>query len=146
MRLAAFARPVTTLLVATSHAFVAALIAIVTALTVVLPTPLSAQPNVTDTRLLSQPALSATHVAFAYGGDLWVARLDGSDVRRLTAADGDEQNPAFSPDGKLIAFSANYDGNTDVYVVSATGGVPKRLTWHPGEDLVQGFAPDGKTI
>ena len=50
-----------------------------------------AQPNVTDTRLLSQPALSATHIAFAYAGDLWVARLDGSDVRRLTTADGDER-------------------------------------------------------
>jgi tricorn protease len=107
---------------------------------------LSAQPNTTDTRLLSQPALSATNVAFVYGGDLWISRLDGSDVRRLTTADGDEQNPAFSPDGKLIAFSANYDGNTDVYVLPATGGVPKRLTWHPSDDLVQGFAPDGKTI
>ena len=93
----------------------------------------AAQANVTDTRLLSQPAVSATNVAFIYAGDLWTARLDGTDVRRLTTADGDEQSPVFSPDGTLIAFSANYDGNTDVYVMLAGGGSPRRLTWHPGE-------------
>jgi tricorn protease len=106
----------------------------------------AAQPSLTDTRLLAQPALSATHVAFTYAGDLWSAKLDGSDVRRLTTADGDEQNPVFSPDGKWIAFSANYDGNTDVYVIAVTGGEPKRLTWHPGGDAVQGFTPDGKSV
>ncbi|MDQ6827838.1 MAG: peptidase S41, partial [Gemmatimonadota bacterium] len=116
------------------------------ALALTLPPTIVAQPSVTDTRLLAQPALSATHIAFVYAGDLWTARRDGSDVRRLTTADGDEQNPVFSPDGKLIAFSANYDGNTDVYVVPSTGGAPKRLTWHPGDDIVQGFTPDGKSV
>ena len=53
-------------------------------------------------------------------------------------------NPAFSPDGKTLAFSANYNGNTDVYVVPVEGGAPTRLTWHPGPDLVQGFTPDGE--
>src|SRR5215470_12483609 len=80
------------------------------------------QPNINDTRLLSQPALSATHIAFIYAGDLWSAKLDGTDVRRLTTADGDEQSPVFSPDGTRIAFSANYDGNTDVYIIPTTGG------------------------
>src|SRR5580765_7552930 len=73
--------------------------------------------DVNDTRLLAQPAVSATHVAFIYAADLWVARLDGTGVRRLTTDDGQESNPAFSPDGKLIAFSAQYEGNTDVYIV-----------------------------
>ena len=109
-------------------------------------TPAGAQPSTTDTRLLAQPAVSAARVAFIYAGDLWVARHDGSDVRRLTTADGDEQRPAFSPDGRTIAFSANYDGNVDVYVVAAEGGVPKRLTWHPGDDIVQGFTADGKSV
>ena len=68
------------------------------------------------------------------------------DVRRLTTADGDEQNPVFSPDGTRIAFSANYDGNTDVYIIPTTGGTPKRLTWHPDADIVQGFTPDGKNV
>ena len=54
--------------------------------------------------------------------------------------------PAFSPDGTRVAFSAQYEGNTDVYLVPVNGGVPKRLTWHPGPDLVQSFTPDGKAI
>jgi tricorn protease len=107
--------------------------------------PLAAQ-SVTDTRLLTEPAVSATRVAFAYAGDLWSARLDGSDLRRLTTADGDEGSPAFSPDGSLIAFTGNYDGNQDVYVVSATGGMPTRLTYHPAPDVAQGFTPDGRQV
>ena len=106
----------------------------------------SARVDVTDTRLLAQPATSATHVAFVYAGDLWVARHDGSDVRRLTTDDGVESNPAFSPDGRRIAFSAQYQGNTDVYVVPVEGGVPTRLTWHPGADTVQAFTTDGNAV
>ncbi len=102
--------------------------------------------DVTDTRLLEQPALSGTHVAFVYAGDLWVARHDGSDVRRLTTDVGVETNPAFSPDGRRIAFSAQYEGNTDVYVVPVEGGVPTRLTWHPGADSVQAFTTDGAAV
>jgi tricorn protease len=110
------------------------------------PLSLQAQPSTTDTRLLAQPAISANLIAFAYAGDLWTARLDGSDVRRLTTADGDEQSPIFSPDGKWIAFAGNYDGNTDVFLIAAGGGEPKRLTWHPGIDIPQAFTPDGKKI
>lgn len=106
----------------------------------------SADVNVRDTRFLHQPATSGTHVAFVYADDLWVARIDGTDVRRLTTDDGVESSPAFSPDGTQIAFSAQYDGNTDVFVVPAVGGVPKRLTWHPGADEVQGFTPDGRRV
>jgi tricorn protease len=107
---------------------------------------LAADVNVRDTRFLHQPATSGTEVAFVYADDLWAARIDGSAVRRLTTDDGVESNPAFSPDGALIAFSAQYDGNTDVYVVPAAGGVPKRLTWHPGADIVQGFSVDGRQV
>src|SRR5262249_41895094 len=102
--------------------------------------------NNTDTRLLAQPAVSADHVAFVYAGDLWSATLAGGDVRRLTTSEGIVTNPAFSPDGKSIAFSASYDGNTDVYLVSVDGGAPTRLTWHPGADVVQGFTPDGRGV
>src|SRR5712692_5550029 len=102
--------------------------------------------DINDTRLLAQPAISKNHIAFIYAGDLWVADLDGKDVRRLTADLGRESNPAFSPDGTMLAFSAQYDGNTDVYVVPVTGGVPRRLTWHPGADLVQQFTPDGTAV
>ena len=113
---------------------------------VVSATSLAAQVNVADTRLVAQPAVSATHVAFIYAGDLWTARRDGTDVRRLTTDDGVESNPAFSPDGRQIAFSAQYEGNTDVYVVPVEGGVPTRLTWHPGADIVQAFTADGGAV
>jgi tricorn protease len=101
--------------------------------------------DIHDTRLLTQPAVSADRIAFAYANDLWVANVDGSGVRRLTSHPGIEGNPRFSPDGKWIAFSGEYDGNTDVYIV-ASEGVPQRLTWHPGEDLPQGFTPDGAAV
>jgi tricorn protease len=103
-------------------------------------------PDVADTKLLTQPAVSATQIAFIYAADVWVCDLDGRNVRRLTGDLGRESNPVFSPDGSHIAFSAQYEGNTDVYVMPATGGVPRRLTWHPGADLVQGFTPDGKSV
>jgi tricorn protease len=102
--------------------------------------------DTTNTRLLWQPAISQQHVAFIYAEDLWIANRDGSQPRRLTVDAGTESNPVFSPDGKTIAFSAQYDGNIDVFVVPATGGVPRRLTWHPGSDVVRDFSPDGKKV
>ncbi|HOC18181.1 MAG TPA: PDZ domain-containing protein [Vicinamibacterales bacterium] len=106
---------------------------------------LAAAIDTSDTRLLSQPAISGSNLAFVYAGDLWVCGLDGRNVRRLTSSQG-VSNPAFSPDGSLVAFTAQYEGNADVYVVPVAGGVPRRLTWHPGRDGVQGFTPDGQSI
>ena len=102
--------------------------------------------NIKDTRLLSHPAVSKSHIAFVYANDLYVAGIDGSAVRRLTSAKGMETDPFFSPDGKLIAFSGEYDGSRDVFVVPVAGGVPKRLTYHPNDDLVRGFTPDGSAV
>lgn len=102
--------------------------------------------NTTDTRLLWQPAISKNAIAFIYAEDLWVANPDGNYPRRLTVSEGSESNPVFSPDGSMIAFTGQYDGNTDVFIVPAAGGVPRRLTWHPGADLVRDFSPDGKKI
>ena len=100
----------------------------------------------TDTRLMEQPAISQDHIAFIYANDLWVAQADGSQPRRLTISEGTESSPHFSPDGSIIAFSGQYDGNTDVFTVPVEGGVPKRLTWHPYADEVAGFTPDGKSV
>lgn len=99
-----------------------------------------------DTRMMSQPAISNDHIAFIYAEDLWIANPDGSQPMRLTVDEGVESNPCFSPDGKTIAFSAQYDGNTDVFIIPAQGGVPTRLTWHPGDDIVRGFTPDGANV
>ncbi|MCO6497437.1 MAG: PD40 domain-containing protein [Chitinophagaceae bacterium] len=107
--------------------------------------PAGAQ-NTIDTRLLWQPAISNDHIAFIYAEDLWVASKDGSNPQRITVSEGIESNPVFSPDGKWIAFTGQYDGNTDVFIVPVNGGIPKRLTWHPGADLVRDFSPDGKKV
>jgi len=98
------------------------------------------------TRLLRQPALSATHLTFVYGGDVWVTDLNGQRPLRITSTPAVESNPNFSPDGKWIAFSSNRSGNTAVYIVASTGGTPKRLTWHPAAAFVRGWTPDGKQV
>lgn len=110
------------------------------------PAAAPAAPAAGPTKMLTQPALSADRVAFVYGNDVWTARLDGSGVQRITSGPGVKASPAFSPDGSLLAFSAELDGNLDVFVVPAAGGVPKRLTYHPSRDTVQGFTPDGKAV
>ena len=99
-----------------------------------------------DTLLLRSPTVSATSVAFVYANDLWVAPRAGGEARRLTVHPGRETNPYFSPDGKWIAFTGEYDGNADVYVVSVDGGDPRRLTFHPGADVVEGWTPDGRAV
>ena len=96
--------------------------------------------------LMRHPTLSKTQVVFAYAGDLWIASREGGDATRLTTGVGNESNPFFSPDGKWVAFTGEYDGNVDVYTVPATGGVPKRVTYHPGTDNVAGWTPDGRQI
>ena len=93
-----------------------------------------------------QPAISKDHIAFVYAGDIWVSNKDGSSPRRLTTDSADEDHPHFSPDGKWIAFSANYDNNRDVYKISVKGGQPTRLTWHPGADQVNGWSANGLRI
>ncbi len=96
--------------------------------------------------LLQEPAVSRTHIVFSYAGDLWIVSRDGRDATQLTTGVGIETDPSFSPDGKWIAFTGQYDGNVDVYVVAAVGGVPRRLTYHPGADEAVGWTPDGKRV
>ena len=99
-----------------------------------------------ETRLMRYPDISKDSVVFVYAGDLWVSPRAGGLARRLTAHPGDELFPKFSPDGKWIAFTGEYDGNTDVYVIPSEGGEPRRLTFHPGDDFVLGWTPDSKKI
>lgn len=96
--------------------------------------------------LYQTPTLSRTTIAFAYAGDLWSVPREGGVARRLTSHVGIESDPHYSPDRSLIAFTGEYDGNTDVFVMHADGGVPRRLTFHPGDDAVDGWTSDGKNV
>jgi tricorn protease len=96
--------------------------------------------------LYQTPTLSQQSIAFVYAGDLWIVGREGGRAVRLTNGVGLETSPVFSPDGKTIAFTGDYDGNVDVFTIPASGGVPKRITYHPGADVAIGWTPDGKRI
>ncbi|HKQ79792.1 MAG TPA: PDZ domain-containing protein [Blastocatellia bacterium] len=96
--------------------------------------------------LLQEPALSKTHIAFTFAGDLWTVSREGGEATRLTTGVGAEFTPIFSPDGSQIAFTGQYDGNIDVFIVPASGGVPRRITYHPGADVAVSWTPDGKSV
>jgi tricorn protease len=95
---------------------------------------------------LRQPDVSGDRLVFTAEGDLWTAPVAGGTAKRVTSHEGDERSAKFSPDGRSIAFTGEYDGNTDVFVMPADGGEPVRLTWHPGPDDAVGWTPDGKSV
>ena len=111
-----------------------------------------------EARLLRFPATNGTDVVFSYTGDLWTVPLKGGEARRLTSHIGYEMFARFSPDGKTIAFTGEYDGNREVYSIPAQGGEPVRITFtatNPRDDLgdrmgpnniVMTWSPDGKKI
>jgi tricorn protease len=99
-----------------------------------------------QTRMLRAPSVSAGNIVFAYAQNIWVVPRAGGAARRLTSFQGATENPKISPDGRWVAFSAEYGGNVDVYVVSIDGGEPRRLTWNSAPDEVQGWTPDGASI
>src|SRR5262245_47276153 len=104
------------------------------------------QTNPGNTRLLRFPDISGNSIVFTYGGDLWSVGRSGGIARRLTANPGTEDFPKYSPDGRWIAFTGDYDGNRDVYVIPAEGGEPRRLTYHPAAERVLGWTPDSKRV
>ncbi len=92
------------------------------------------------------PAIHGDTIVFTAEGDLWEVGVAGGAARRLTTHPGEEIRPAFSPDGKTIAFSANYEGPTEVYTMPAAGGLPVRRTYEGGSALVVGWTRDGKVL
>lgn len=108
------------------------------------------------TKLLRFPDIHEDRVVFCYGGDLWLAPSTGGTATRLTAHEGLEVFPKFSPDGAWIAFTGQYDGDEQVYVIPSGGGVPRQLTWYPArgpltprwgyDNQVYGWTPDGKSV
>ena len=111
-----------------------------------------------EARLLRFPAVGGDRIVFSYAGDLYSVGIDGGKAVRLTSHPGYECFPRISPDGKTIAFTAQYDGNTEVYTMPIDGGEPRRLTWSAsverdqvGErmgpnNIVMGWTPDGSRI
>ena len=96
---------------------------------------------------LNFPAIHRNTIVFACDNDLWSAPAQGGLARRLTQAEGREYMPRFSPDGRFIAFTGDYDaGGNDVYVIPAAGGVPRRLTYHPHSDHVLTWTNDGESV
>ena len=96
--------------------------------------------------LLRSPSVSRTQIAFAYGGEIWIAPRSGGEAVRLVTGSGRLGGPIFSPDGTQIAYTGEFDGNVDVYVVAASGGEPRRLTFHPGADVAVAWTPDGTRV
>ena len=118
----------------------------------------AAAAHADEARLLRFPAIGGNEVAFSYAGDLWTVPVTGGEARRLTSHIGYEMFARYSPDGKSIAFTAEYDGNREVYLIPSQGGEPVRLTYTAtnGRDdlgdrmgpnnIVMGWSPDGKKI
>ncbi len=99
-----------------------------------------------DARLMRYPDVSQEKITFVYAGDIWVVDKEGGVAHRLSSPKGTEEFPRFSPDGKHIAYSANYHGNTEIYTISTMGGKPERLTYHPRADRMLNWYPDGQSI
>jgi tricorn protease len=94
----------------------------------------------------TKPDIHGDTVVFTAEGDLWLASASSHAARRITSDPGTEQNARFSPDGKWIAFTGEYDAGTDVYVMPVDGGSPRRLTYDPFGALVQGWTADGSGV
>jgi tricorn protease len=107
--------------------------------------PIRSQADADPPLLLRDPTVSRTQIAFAYAGYIWIVSRDGGSARRLVTGYDIASGPHFSPDGSMVAFTANYDGNVDVYVVPSAGGQPRRLTYH-GNDAAVGWTPDGSRV
>ena len=99
-----------------------------------------------DGRMLRYPDVSQSHICFVYAGDIWVVDKAGGLAHVLSSPKGEESFPRFSPNGSQIAFSGNYDGNSDIYVIPTMGGSLKRLTHHGIPDRMLDWAPGGKSI
>jgi tricorn protease len=92
------------------------------------------------------PAIHGDTIVFTAEGDLWRVGVNGGVAQRLTTHPAEESRAAISPDGKTIAFSAAYEGPTEVYTVSIDGGVPVRQTYEGGNALVVGWSPAGEVL
>jgi tricorn protease len=111
-----------------------------------------------EARLLRFPVIYGGTIVFTHAGDLYAVPAAGGAARRLTSHSGYECFPRFSPDGQWLAFTGQYDGNTEVYLMPAEGGDPRRLTITATlarddvsdrmgpNNIVMGWTPDSKRV
>lgn len=99
-----------------------------------------------EARLLRYPDINANQLTFIYADKIWVSDAKGGTAHALTDAIDNPSRPKFSPDGKLIAYTAGVDGNYDIYVIPVAGGIPRRITYHPAREYVLGWHPSGQSI
>ncbi|HEV2471638.1 MAG TPA: hypothetical protein VGS41_03170, partial [Chthonomonadales bacterium] len=104
-------------------------------------TPAAAQHS-----FLSKPDIHGDRVVFTAEGDLWLGSISRQVATRITTDPGLETDAHFSPDGKTIAFTAQYDGGSDLYTMPASGGEPRRITYEPNAVTTIGWTPDGKSV
>ena len=97
-------------------------------------------------RFMTDPDIHNNKIVFTYEGDLWLVDINGGTASRLTSSPGDEYSAKFSPDGKTIAFTADYDGSTNIYTMPVDGGKPIRITYNPGGAQAVTWTPDGKKV
>lgn len=114
-----------------------------TSLFLITATPLFSQ---IDARMFQNPDVSQNQIVFTYAGNIWIADKSGGQATKLSSPEGIEELARFSPDGKQIAFSANYHGNIDIYTIPVDGGLPERLTYHGFSDRIIDWHPDGSKI
>lgn len=103
-------------------------------------------PAQIDAGLFRYADVSQTQIVFTYANDIWIMPKEGGQATKLSSPPGVEAFPKFSPDGKTLAFTGNYDGNKDVYTLPVNGGVPQRLTQHGYTDRVVDWTPDGNIL
>ena len=117
-----------------------------------LPSDAKAPPMLADAPgrgYLSHPAICGDRLIFVADRDLWTTKINGAapyEAARLTSGAGGESWPVISPDGKTLAFAADYDGNPEIYAMPITGGSPKRLTFHDSSEQPLTFTPDSQSV
>ena len=115
-------------------------------LTVLLLAAVTTSIDAAETAYYRQPAIHGDTVVFVAEGDLWSAPLSGGPAVRLTTHPAAEARPAISPDGKFLAFTARFEGPTEVYLMPRTGGRPRRLTFDAAQISHVGWTPDGRVL
>jgi tricorn protease len=96
--------------------------------------------------MMRYPDVSSTHIVFVYADDIWVVPRSGGTASPLASPPGGEAFPRFSPDGRTIAFSGNYDGNLDIYTVAIDGGIPQRVTYHSSGERLCDWSFDNRLL